>query len=338
MLKIRFDGFLIGMLCAVALGLAAPASGHWAEILSWTTRFAIGLLLFLHGARLSTADVLKGLRNWRLHSITLAVTFALYPALGLAVGAAFGGLLPDDLRVGIVFFSLVSATVQICVVHTAVAGGDVAAAVVAASMSSTLGVFVTPALAAAVVVASRAAHLDLRTIVAIVAQLLLPLVAGQTLHSKVGSMLQRHDHMLRRVDRSLVLVMLFFAFSMGTAAGIWRSIPPSRFALVVVLCAGILATALAIIIAAGKVLAFPRGDLIAIAFVGTSKSLVTGLPVATAMFAGRTAALVVLPLLVYHQIWLVISAFVAQRLRAHMPANSPHGAELGLKSTLATRR
>jgi hypothetical protein len=42
--KLYIEGFIVAMLGAVALGWLLPLSGHAGEILSWTTKFAVGLL------------------------------------------------------------------------------------------------------------------------------------------------------------------------------------------------------------------------------------------------------------------------------------------------------
>jgi sodium/bile acid cotransporter 7 len=56
-----------------------------------------------------------------------------------------------------------------------------------------------------------------------------------------------------------------------------------------------------------------RQDEIAIVFCGSKKSLVTGIPMANALFAGASLGLVVLPLMIFHQLQLMACATLARR-------------------------
>jgi solute carrier family 10 (sodium/bile acid cotransporter), member 7 len=317
--KFYIDGFIVAMLGAVALGWLLPLSGHAGEILSWTTKFAVGLLFLMYGARLSAAETWSGLRNWRLHLTTLGLTYAVYPLLGLAFAATFGRFLPADLATGIVFLTLVPATVQSCIAYTGIAHGNVPAAVVAASTSSIVGVFLTPLLAAMMLGSTGHVRLEARAVISIVVQLLLPFVVGQLLHSRVGGFMRRNDAMLRRADRSFVLLVVFSAFSTGTAAGIWGSLSLARFGLLIVVSVSLLLTALALTILSGRLLGFSRADQIVIMFVGTSKSITAGLPIAAVLFPGTHTALIIVPLMIYHQVKLIVCAVLAQHLGRQAP-------------------
>jgi sodium/bile acid cotransporter 7 len=64
---------------------------------------------------------------------------------------------------------------------------------------------------------------------------------------------------------------------------------------------------------AARRLGFKREDEIVIMFCGSKKSLVTGIPMANALFAGASLGLVVLPLVIYHQLQLMACATLARR-------------------------
>src|SRR5882757_6006206 len=59
-------------------------------------------------------------------------------------------------------------------------------------------------------------------------------------------------------------------------------------------------------------LGFGRADCIAIVFSGSKKSLVNGLPMAAVLF-GAKAGLTVLPLMMFHQMQLIVCAVIARR-------------------------
>jgi sodium/bile acid cotransporter 7 len=312
--KRYIDGFVVALFAVVALGIALPTSGQSAEILGWATKFAIAVLFFLYGGRLSTAEVLAGLRHWRLQLSIVAITFAAYPIVGVAAGALLGHVLPEDLVTGFVFVTLLCSTVQTCIANTAIARGNVPAAVIAASTSSVLGVFITPMLVAGVLATTGAAHVDLHSVVAIVIQILLPFAAGQLVHFRLGGVLKRNDKALKRFDRGLILFAVFAAFSKGSGAGAWTAIPLSRFVVLFALCVVLLAVLIVVADLAGRLLRFPREDRIVVTLVGTSKSLAVGLPMATVLFAGHEIALVVLPLMFFHPIQMIACTVMAQQM------------------------
>lgn len=132
-LKAFIEPFILMLLGTVALASFSPAQGIWTGIFGFMANAAIVLLFFLHGAKLSRQAIIDGVRHWRLHLTTLLITFVLFPALGL--GMARLHLLSGPLATGILFLSLLPSTVQSSIAFTAMARGNVAAAVCSALCS-----------------------------------------------------------------------------------------------------------------------------------------------------------------------------------------------------------
>ena len=131
------------LICAVILAILIPARGTFADWFSTGTKFAVALLFYLYGARLSTSEAIAGLKHWRLHALILTCTFVIFPLFGMAL-FPLRFVLGDGLYLGILFLTLVPSTVQRpCV--SSIAGGNVAGAIVSASLSSIVGVVATPA-------------------------------------------------------------------------------------------------------------------------------------------------------------------------------------------------
>jgi sodium/bile acid cotransporter 7 len=63
----------------------------------------------------------------------------------------------------------------------------------------------------------------------------------------------------------------------------------------------------------GKAFGFSQEDRITILFCGSKKSLATGVPMAQVLFAGSTIGVLILPLMLFHQIQLMVCAVLAQR-------------------------
>ncbi|MET8427547.1 bile acid:sodium symporter family protein [Nocardia sp. NPDC004860] len=310
--KLRIDSFMLGILATVALAALLPARGDVAEVLDWATKIAIAVLFLLYGARLEPREALAGLRHWRLHSGVLAATFVIFPLLGLALRVLVPSVLTPDLYTGVLFLCLVPSTVQSSIAFTSMARGNVAGAVVSASLSNLIGVFATPLLVMACMKTTAGVHVSPSAVLAIVVQLLLPFLAGQLLRPRLGWVLG-HPAATKTVDRGSVYLVVYAAFSAGVTAGIWHDLSARVLVSTVLVCAALLATVLALTTLGGRLLGFSRADRIVLTFCGSKKSLATGLPMASVLFAGHPVGLIVLPLMIFHQIQLFTCAALAQR-------------------------
>jgi sodium/bile acid cotransporter 7 len=317
------DSFTLAIVAAVVLSLALPCSGESARWVAIGSEIAIALLFFLQGARLSRQAVLAGILHWRLHLIIMAATFVVFPLLGLALSPLSGWLLAPSLYAGLVFLCTLPSTGQASVVFTSIAGGNVAAALCAASLSSIIGMVLTPLLVGLLLQAHGAGSLN--GLASIALHLLLPFLAGQLLQSRIDAWMKRHDRVVRLVDRGSVLLMVYGAFSAATVSGAWSRVPVSSLLVLAIIDAALLATMLASTAFAARRFGLSREDEIAIVFCGSKKSLVTGIPMANALFTGASIGLVVLPLMIFHQLQLMACAALARRyalgglVRPHVP-------------------
>ncbi|MET0931951.1 MAG: bile acid:sodium symporter family protein, partial [Aeromicrobium sp.] len=311
-MRLRPDPFIVSLLGAALIASFLPVTGDGLDVLRWVSVVAIGLLFFLYGARLSTAETLAGVTRWRLHIAILSATFVVFPLVGLATQVLDGNVLKPSLATGVLLLCLVPSTVQSCIVYTRITGGNVAGAVVSASMSNLLGVFLTPALVALLMTSD--AQVDAGSIVRIVLQLFVPFVLGQLLRPLVGGFVGRQGDRLKLFDQGSIVLVVFVAFSEGAEAHIWASLSAWSVLAVALVCAVLLALALGWMALIGRVFRFPREDRMAMLFCGSNKSLASGLPIATVLFAEGNVALIVLPLMLYHQMQIITGAFLAGRL------------------------
>jgi sodium/bile acid cotransporter 7 len=309
-----FDAFLLALAATVAIAALLPAHGHAAEIVSLAAKSAIALLFFLYGARLSPQQAWQGVRQWRLHLLVLATTFAVFPVLGLAARVLVPSVLTPDLYNGVLFLCLVPSTVQSSIAFTSIARGHVSAAIVSASLSNILGMVLTPLLVVLLMNTSGAVHVDGTAIRDIMLQLVLPFGVGQLLRPAIGGLITRHAALLKIVDRGSILLVVYTAFSMGVVEGIWGSVDVRQLILVSIVATALLAVVLAATTFTGRVGPLERGDAIVLLFCGSKKSLASGLPMALVFFPAATVGLTMLPLMIFHQIQLVVCATIASRL------------------------
>ena len=328
MRTLALDAFTIGLMLMVLLASLLPASGQAAVVLGHVTTFAIGLLFFLHGAKLPREALIAGLTHWRLHLLVLACTFVMFPLMGLAIEPLALALLTPELTMGILFLCVLPSTVQSSIAFTALARGNVAAAVCSATASNFLGIFLTPLMVGALVVqgAQAAGGSGLAQVWTIVEQLLLPFVAGQLLRPWIGAFIERHRPLLRYVDQGSILLVVYMAFSESVTEGLWQHISGTALLVLTVLSCVMLAVALGLSVWASRRMGFSKEDEITIVFCGSKKSLASGVPMAKVLFAPSALGMIILPLMLFHQIQLMVCAVLAQRW-AQRPATPQDAAD-----------
>lgn len=316
----KLDPFIIGILITVGIASLVPADGTALTAFTWATKVAVGILFFLYGARLSTQEALQGLRHWRLHLTILAATFVIFPLLGIAARVLVPTILTQPLYLGLLYVCLLPSTVQSSIAFVSIARGNVPGAIVSASFSNILGIVVTPLLVA-LLMTSEGAGFDASSAIGILVMLLLPFIAGQSVRRWIGPWVKEHGAPLKLVDRGSILLVVYVAFSEGMNEGIWGTLSAGRLLGLLAVCAVLLAIVLSLTWFGSKRLGFDRADQITITFCGSKKSLATGLPMATVLFASQPIGLIVLPLMLFHQLQLLVCAWMAGRLARRAPAD-----------------
>lgn len=317
----KVDPFLLWLVGCVVAASVLPARGTVLTAFDTAADAAIVLLFFLHGAKLSREAVLAGIGHWRLHLMALAFTYILFPALGLAAASLTGRVIDPSLAVGLLFLALLPSTVQSSIAFTAMAGGNVAAAVCSASLSNLLGIVLTPLLVAVFIHSGGNAGMDeWASVQKIGTQLLLPFLAGHLLRPVIGTWIDGHKKLLQPVDRSSVLLVVYSAFSAAVVNGVWSRVGPFDLGVLLLASAVMLAIVIAVNGVAARAAGLKREDAIVLLFCGSKKSLVSGVPMAGALFAPAQVGMVILPLMIFHQLQLFVCAWLAGRWRQELDA------------------
>lgn len=308
------DAFTLALVMVVVLASVLPCSGQGAVLFGWITSLAIALLFFLHGAKLSRAAIIAGSIHWRLHLLVLSCTFVLFPVLGFALKPLLSPLIGTELYLGVLYLCALPATVQSAVTLTALARGNVAAAICSAAASSLLGIFLTPLVVMLLIDVEGSGGSTLDAISKIILHLLVPFVAGQVAHQWIGVWVARNNNWLRLIDQGAILLVVYTAFSDAVTGGIWRLIPLERLVALVFVCVLLLTLVLLCTQFLTKHLGFSLEDRITIVFGGSKKSLAAGVAMAQVLFAGVGGiGALILPLMLFHQIQLMVCAVLAQR-------------------------
>lgn len=322
--RLNIDPYLLLLVGTVGLASVLPARGIWADIAGGVADAGIALLFFLHGAKLSREAILDGAKAWKLHLTVAAVTFVLFPIIGLGVRAIPG--LEPSLATGVLYLTLLPSTVQSSIAFTAIAGGNVAAAVCSASFSNLAGIFITPVLTA-LLITGKSQGFSADPVIAIASQLLLPFLAGHFLRPWIGKFVTRNKQVLGYVDRGSILLVVYTAFGAAVIEGLWQKVTLGELGLIALLSLGVLAVVMIAASLVGKMLGFPREDRIVLLFCGSKKSLATGVPLAGVLFPAAQVGAIILPLMFFHQIQLMVCAVLARKFAAENEADKVAVAE-----------
>jgi sodium/bile acid cotransporter 7 len=118
----------------------------------------------------------------------------------------------------------------------------------------------------------------------------------------------------------VIVLIVYQSFCDATAAGLWAQYGWSTIGTVMALAGALLFLALMCTRWTARRLAFSKEDEITAAFCGSKKSLAYGIPMARILFVGHPAlGLLVLPLMVYHQLQLIVCSVVAGRYAKRQP-------------------
>ncbi|MFZ5890367.1 MAG: bile acid:sodium symporter family protein [Myxococcota bacterium] len=316
-MKRRVDWFLVGLLAVSVLAFVLPEPGSRGGVLhpEITNKLGVSLIFLLHGAGLPLSALRQGLANLRLHLLIQAATFLVFPLLGLALLA----LLPQsatsaELRLGMFFLCALPSTVSSSVTLTAAARGNVPVALFNATLSSLLGVVLTP-FWVGLVLSSSGQSLPFGDVVLdLLLWLVLPFVIGQCARPLCGAFVEKHRRGLGLLDRATILLLVYTSLCDSVVAGVWSTQSGTALALTSAVCALLLAIMLVGSSALGRALGLSVEDRIALVFCGSKKTLASGVPMARLMFVNSAGlGVILLPILIYHPLQLVVCAWLAGR-------------------------
>lgn len=313
--KLFTDWFLCGMVLATVLAWLFPRFGGTGGALHLDKVITVGVFLvfFLHGANLSSEQIGRGLRNWRLHVMVQGFTFVVFPLLWLAASHMGAQALPPMLMLGFLYLCALPSTISSSVALTGSAKGNVPGAILNASLSSVLGIFITPWLVS-LVMGSGQGGIDLGpTLLDLSLMLLAPLLLGQAVRPWLGAFFARHKRYTNILDKCVILLLVYAAFCNSMLSGLWEQQSGSVIVAAFVGSALLLAVVLLMTTRVTRWLGFSHGDQVAGVFCASKKSLAAGAPMAVLIFGHHPAlGLILLPIMIYHPMQLVVCSIMAE--------------------------
>ncbi len=327
------DPMLRLLAAAILLAVVLPATGDARTYAQWIANAAIFLLFLLNGMRIARGEIAASAANWRFLLPLSLWVFGAMALAGLGLARMGAGLMPPLIAAGFLYLGALPSTVQSATSYTSLAGGRVALSVVSAALLNILGVFVSVPIFLALGGSGEGA-VGSAAIVKILAMLVLPFAIGQAMQNRTAAITARHKHRIVWIDRFIIAIAVYVAFSGAVAQGLWSRLDGASWAILCGFVGLFLLFGHAGAWLASAVGGAPREDRIAFLFAGAQKSAAIGAPLATILFAPEVAGFVVVPLLLYHLFQLVIAAPLASRLSARAESSSrPGGGDCSAPTT-----
>lgn len=314
--RLNVDPFLVGLVAMVALALIWPTPGISGGVLhfDYATTYGVSIVFFLYGLTLSPQKMKEGVMHWRLHICVQLATFVLFPIIVVAWRWLMPGLFSENLWLGFFYVAALPSTVSSSVAMTNIARGNVPAAVFNASLSSFLGVFLTPVLMSWYMSRNGIDMPLLPVILKVTLLVLVPIVLGQIARRWLGPWAKRNAFWVKLADRTTILAIVYNSFCDSVAAGVWSS---NSLLVVIEIAIGAVALFSVVYVIMDGVCAmmgFNVRDRIACQFCGSKKSLATGAPLAKVVFGSTPyLGLIIAPIMMFHFLQLVIVSFMAAR-------------------------
>lgn len=318
---VRKEWFLMALVGAVALASAWPDLGRSGGLLRLevVSNWGVALVFFLTGLGLSAAALRDGALKWRVHLLVQLSTYALFPLLWWGFTALFGRWLPPDLALGFAYLCALPSTISSSVAMTVLAKGNVPAAIFNASVSSLLGIVLTPLLVTLMAGTSGATLPFGEAVWKLTQLLLLPLLAGQLLRPVLLRFYTAHKSRITLIDRWVIILLVLSAFSDSVASGLWRDHGAELLVKAALGAALFLAVVIVLSRLAARAMGLSVEDEIAAVFCGSKKTLASGVPMAKLLFGAHPAVgVIVLPIMFYHQLQLILCSWLAQRYAARV--------------------
>ncbi|MGK5736826.1 bile acid:sodium symporter family protein [Acinetobacter junii] len=313
MLKLlALDRFTILLVLMVLLATLLPISGQLAYYFNILTTVAIAVLFFLHGAKLSREAVIEGMLHWRMHALVFIFTFLIFSLIGLLSRPVLEPVLGQQLYWGFLFMCFLPSTVQSSIAFTSMAKGNVAGAVCSASFSNIIGMFITPILVSYFILGQSQHDFDpTKSIVQITLLLLVPFILGQLLRPFIFPQMRKFPSVVKVFDQGSILMVVYGAFSSAVVAGLWQQVSGITLIYLTLACSVLLTVVMLLALYLPKWLGFNQADQITIFFCSSKKTLASGVPMAQILFIGQPLGMIVLPIMIFHQIQLMVCGVIA---------------------------
>jgi sodium/bile acid cotransporter 7 len=315
--KAGLDPFILILAGVIVLANFWPEPGiqEGPFSLAELANYGVSFIFFFYGLRQEPEKLKAGLSNWKLHLLIHFTTFILFPCLAFLGKTLFQTPESEMLWLGIFFQATLPSTVSSAVVMVSIAGGNIPAAIFNASLSSMIGVFITPVWMGLFL--NSAEHsFDLSAVfIKLIIQVIIPVILGILLHSRFGKLAEKHRKRMRYFDQTIILLIVYTSFSESFSRNMFSGFKALDVVFLGLGLVGFFLLVFTIVSLLSKLLHFNREDRITALFCGSKKSLVHGTVMAKVLFVNSVnTGIILLPVMLYHTLQMVVASIIAKKM------------------------
>jgi solute carrier family 10 (sodium/bile acid cotransporter), member 7 len=274
------------------------------------TFWGVVIIFLLYGMKLSPKAMLSDLANWKLHLATQAATYLIIPILVLLLLPFFYGSADYDLWLALFFLSVLPSTVSMSVIFVVKNKGNLGGAIFNSGISGFLGMILTPLWLSFFVNDKGVSDGTNDLILKLVQQIFIPIVFGMSFRYFAPKSSERLINYFKNFDKYIVLLIVYSSFSNAFNRDLFSMIPLNQLLVLIVGVVALYLIVVKLLGFLGRILDFPREDILVLLFSGSQKSLVHGSVFALLIFQDvemQTFAL--LPLMIYHAFQLLFASY-----------------------------
>ncbi|ADY51335.1 Bile acid:sodium symporter [Pseudopedobacter saltans DSM 12145] len=312
-----FDGFLPGIISVIFLAYLFPFAGAKDSLipLDEIAQIGVSIIFFFYGLKLNPIQLKAGLSNWKLHLMVHLSTFVVFPVIILLLHKLIPNIHTEDFWTGIFYLTALPSTVSSSVVMVSIARGNIPAAIFNASISSLLGVFITPIWMEVWFSETAKGDFELGGIfLKLILQVLLPVLLGLIFHNKYSWFAEKYKVRLKQFDQSIILLIIFNSFCESFTENVFAALSINDLLRLTMFSVALFFVIISITNFISNLLNFSKEDKITLMFCGSKKSLVHGTVMSKILFPGSDVmGVILLPLMIYHTSQLVICSILANK-------------------------
>lgn len=311
--RVGINGFLLGLFAAILLAYLFPFAGSSESPVPWKpiTDVGIALVFFFYGVKLNPEQLKAGLSNWKLHVLIQLCTFLLFPVVVLVL-MEFTPWIDPDFQLGISYLSTLPSTVSASVVMVSIAGGNLPGAIFNASISSLIGVVITPIWMGIIADTSQIEMDFVSTFGELSLKVLFPVILGILLHNFLFPKIEHHLPKLKYLDQTVIMMIVFTSFAQSFSQEIFSPYSVATLLKVGVTMLGLFFLIWGLVEVLARILGFSWEDRVTALFCGSKKSLVQGVVIGKIIFPDPALfGLVLLPVMLYHIQQLIAGSVIA---------------------------
>jgi len=314
--RLKANVFILCLVGAIFLAWLYPAPGTTDSPLHLSTfcTYGVSIIFFFYGLRLSPKQMAEGLVNWKLHVLIQTTTFIVFPFLLLTLNHFFNTNTSSLLWLGALYLASLPSTVSSSVVMVSIAGGNIPAAIFNASISSIIGIFITPLWMSPWLDQHGDFEMS-NTILKLCLQVLLPVTVGFLLHSRLGHWSEKMKKTTKNFDQFIILLIVYTSFCVSFDQQMFSGFSFFHILFLGILMLVLFAVVFLLIGFLSTSLGFSRENRITALFCGSKKSLVQGAVMGKVLFPNQAIlGIVLLPLMMYHALQLLAGSTIAHQM------------------------